>query len=68
MSERRTWTLALSWGPTGGRYVHNGFAKRACLGRLAMTFVPIEIDDLMEAYAYEAEALAARATVAGDAR
>lgn len=44
----RRWTLALSWGPSGGVYVH---PRRVCLGRLAVTFVPrVEIDDLMEAY------------------
>lgn len=41
-------TLAISWGPWGGVYLHR---RRICLGWLAITFVPsVEIDDLMEAY------------------
>ena len=40
-------TLALSWGPWGGIYVCRG---RLCLGWLAITYVPVEIDELMEAY------------------
>lgn len=44
----RRGTLSISWGPSGGWYVHH---HRICLGRLALTFVPgVEIDDLMEAY------------------
>jgi hypothetical protein len=47
------WTLSLSWGPSGGFYLHR---HRVCLGRLALTFVPdVEIDDLMEAYVERAE-------------
>ena len=41
------WTLALSWGPSGGFYLH---PHRVCLGRLAVTWLRLEIDDLMEAY------------------
>jgi hypothetical protein len=49
LSGGRKWTLALSWGPSGGVYLH---PHRICLWRLAVTVVPgIEIDDLMEAYA-----------------
>lgn len=40
-------TLALSWGPYGGFYLHR---HRVCLGWLAVTYVRHEIDDLMEAY------------------
>lgn len=42
-------TLALSWGPSGGLYVHR---HRACLGRVALTYVPhLEIDELMRSHA-----------------
>jgi hypothetical protein len=44
-------TVALSWGRWGGIYVNRGFCKRICLGWLAVTYVPVELDDLMEAYA-----------------
>lgn len=43
-----TGSLAVSWGPWGGFYVH---PRRLCLGWVALTYVPVEIDDLMEAYA-----------------
>lgn len=47
-------TLALSWGPSGGFYVH---PHRICIGRVALTYVPdAEIDDLMLAYVERAEA------------
>ena len=42
-------TLALSWGPYGGFYLHR---TRVCLGWVALTYVAhVEIDDLMEGYA-----------------
>ena len=41
----RKGTLALSWGPSGGFYIHR---HRICLGRVALTYSPMEIDDLME--------------------
>lgn len=49
--DRRRGTLALSWGPWGGFYVQRGFCRRVCIGRLALTYCPVELDDLMEAYA-----------------
>lgn len=47
---RPRFTIALSVGPWGGFYVHRGFCHRLCLGWLAVTLVPVELDDLMEAY------------------
>lgn len=47
----RAGTLALSWGPWGGFYARRGFCWRVCLGWVAITFLPVEIDDLMEDYA-----------------
>lgn len=41
-------TFAVSWGRYGGFYLH---PKRICLGWIAATYVPVEIDDLMRAYA-----------------
>jgi hypothetical protein len=47
-AENTRWTLALSWGPSGGFYLH---PHRICLGHIALTFLPrVEIDDLMETY------------------
>jgi len=40
-------TLAVSWGRYGGFYLH---ARRFCLGWIALTYVPVEIDDLMRGY------------------
>jgi hypothetical protein len=44
----RTHTIALSWGKYGGFYKTH---SRICLGRIALTWLPVEIDDLMAAYA-----------------
>ena len=46
-------TVALSVGPWGGFYLHRGFFHRLCLGYVALTVVPVELDDLMEAYVNE---------------
>jgi hypothetical protein len=48
-------TLAISWGPWGGFYARRGFVKRACLGWVAVTYVPVELDDMMEAWRERAE-------------
>ncbi|UUY01943.1 hypothetical protein LRS13_14575 [Svornostia abyssi] len=46
-------TLALSWGPSGGFYLH---PRRVCLGRLAITLIPdVEVEDMMRAYVDEHE-------------
>jgi len=42
--------ISVSWGGYGGFYIHIGFAKRICLGWVAVSFMPLEIDDLIEAY------------------
>lgn len=44
-------TLALSWGPWGGFYFIRGFMWRLCFGWAAITWCPVELDDLCEAYA-----------------
>jgi hypothetical protein len=43
----RRGTLAISWGRWGGVYVHR---RRLCLGWVAITLLPMEIEDLMRAY------------------
>lgn len=50
---RRAGTIALSWGPWGGFYLNRW--HRLCLGWVALTYVPIEVDDMMEAWARERE-------------
>lgn len=45
-------TLAVSWGGWGGFYVnvrHPRTAVRLCLGWVALTYVGIELDALMDA-------------------
>jgi hypothetical protein len=49
-SQHSKGTLALSWGPWGGFYLNPGYSKRLCVGWLAITYVPVELDDMMEAY------------------
>ena len=44
-------TLALSWGRYGGFYARRAYCWRICLGVVALTYCPVEIDDLMAAYA-----------------
>lgn len=44
----RKGTLALSWGPYGGFYLHR---RRVCLGWVALTYCPrVEIEDLVRGY------------------
>jgi hypothetical protein len=49
-------TLALSWGRWGGFYASGGYGWRVCAGWIAVTYLPIEIDDMAEAYAIVKEA------------
>ncbi len=41
-------SICFSWGEYGGFYFHNGYTKRVCLGWIAITFLPIEIDEIFE--------------------
>jgi len=52
-------TVALSWGDWGGVYAKRGYSWRLCFGWVALTWLPIELDDLVEGYA-RADALEAR--------
>ena len=40
-------SFIISWGKYGGWYWHNKFTKRLCLGWLAITFIPMDIDDVL---------------------
>lgn len=40
--------LIFSWGKFGGFYFFNGYSKRICLGWVAITFIPIEIDEIIK--------------------
>jgi hypothetical protein len=41
-------TLAFSFGPWGGFYLHTGYTFRICLGWVAITFLPVDFDYLLE--------------------
>lgn len=51
-------TLALSFGPWGGFYVHRGFSLRLSLGWLAITWLPDELDTVLGSYQKYAQYLA----------
>lgn len=40
-------TLMLTIGKWGGMYVYRGFAWRVCLGWVALTFLPCDIDEIL---------------------
>lgn len=47
----RRGTLALSWGPWGGFYfMASWMSVRLCLGWVALTWVRLEFDDLVEGF------------------
>ena len=43
-------TFILSFGKWGGIYWHRGFGFRLCLGWIAFTFWPADIDVILEGY------------------
>jgi len=43
------WAIALSFGDWGGFYWKSGYAKRVCLGWMAITYIPSDLDPLVEA-------------------
>lgn len=49
-------TVSMSWGPWGGFYIHRRYIWRVCLGFVAFTYMPIEVDDLLESHAKMLEA------------
>lgn len=44
----REGSVIVSIGPYGGFYVHRGNTLRICLGWLALTFVPFDIDRVFQ--------------------
>ena len=40
-------TFCISWGEYGGFYFYRGFTTRLCIGKLAFTYLPLEIDDIL---------------------
>lgn len=40
-------SLIVSWGKYGGWYYRKGYTRRLCLGRLALTILPDDIDKLL---------------------
>lgn len=48
VSKQKGWALSLSYGLYGGFYIHKGYTKRICLGRIALTYYPTDIDNLLK--------------------
>ena len=46
-------TIAISWGRFGGLYITR---NRVCAGWVAVTYAPVEIDELMRAHVSERDA------------
>jgi hypothetical protein len=46
-----------SIGKYGGFYIHWKYTKRLCLGWVAVTFIPIDIDEIMVEYEYKKKEL-----------
>lgn len=40
-------TIAFSIGKWGGFYRYWGYTKRVCLGWMAVTFIPADLDELL---------------------
>jgi len=41
-------TIAVSFGKYGGFYFHRGYTTRLCLGWVAITYFPCDIDTLFD--------------------
>lgn len=41
-------TICISWGKYGGFYFRSNWATRLCLGWIAITYFPEEIDKIVE--------------------
>lgn len=48
--------IALSWGHWAGVYVIRGYCVRLCLGWVAITYVPVELEELIGGYLAACEA------------
>jgi hypothetical protein len=40
-------TVAISIGNYGGFYFYNGYSKRICLGFIAITYIPEDLDNFL---------------------
>jgi len=40
-------TIALSWGKYGGFYYYSDYKTRFCLGYFAITYYPIDLDEIL---------------------
>ena len=40
-------TIAISFGKYGGFYLFRGYTKRLCLGWMAITYFPCDIDEIL---------------------
>ena len=45
---KRSGTLAISWGKYGGFYWYCKYTKRLCLGWIAFTYIPNDLDNLLK--------------------
>jgi len=43
-------TISISWGSYGGFYTTSGYTKRICLGWVAFTYYPDDIDVYLNDY------------------
>lgn len=48
MKKFKQGTLSFSWGKYGGFYYHKGYMTRLCLGWIAFTYIPLEIDSVLD--------------------
>lgn len=39
-------SVILSFGKWGGIYIYHGFSFRVCLGWIALTIIPVDVDEL----------------------
>lgn len=46
-------SIILSFGRWGGVYYHGGWSKRLCLGWVALTLLPADIDPILRRLLYE---------------
>ena len=53
---RRGGTFAIAWGRNGGFGYYSGFMKRLCLWRVAIYYLPEEIEDTLKRLIDEADA------------
>lgn len=41
-------TISISCGKWGGFYIHRGYTSRICLGFFAITYIPRDLDEVLE--------------------